>query len=213
MSGTLAIQDGKLIMQGGKLGFCCCPGGCQWFVRWTYSCGTCSDGSYGAKGWSAGIAEKITDPAFFLPPGDYLNTETGEVMRYGRNPAEGAPGIPACGESPAVADLDTATEPTIAAPPCFVIWRHTYGKLRQAGDGTGHYESCEDCLAAAAGMDPDIHFADYAGTDGEEHPAADPDMEPIPDATPGGESQCHDNGISWVCASWETVDIWEKLCP
>ena len=69
MSGTLAMQENKLVMQGGKLGFCCCPGGCQWRVLWTYDCGTCDAGVYGGKGYTVGTPE--LNPGAAVTPGSH----------------------------------------------------------------------------------------------------------------------------------------------
>ena len=115
MSGTLAIQDGKLIMQGGKLGFCCCPSGCQWVVEWDWNCGTCVDpgGVYAGKIYTVGTPYKITSD--LQVPGDYPNFENTVVIRYGANPASD------CGAVPGLGDIDITTQPSVAGR-CYVLW-------------------------------------------------------------------------------------------
>ena len=144
MSGQLAMQVGQLIMQGGQLGFCCCPPtACQWYVDWTWNCGLCSDGTYPAKAYTAGTPQKLTDPATFQTPGD-VTVDGLSVRRYGANPAVGTEGIPPCGDSPAPGDLDTTTQPsgTPSPSPCQVLWVAHYQKLSIYCDCDAHPELC-----------------------------------------------------------------------
>ena len=138
MSGTLAMQENKLVMQGGKLGFCCCPSGpsgCQWRVLWTYDCGSCNDGVYGGKGYTVGTPEVIT--ADIQTPGDYPDSTNEHVMRYGTYPAT------AC-DTPGSGDIDITTQPSCAPTdhPCQMDW---YCTIQQYQDTAFPSTDCADC--------------------------------------------------------------------
>ena len=138
MSGTLAMQENKLVMQGGKLGFCCCPSGpsgCQWRVLWTYDCGTCDAGVYGGKGYTVGTPE--LNPGAAVTPGDYPDSTNEHIMRYGTYPATDC-------DTPGSGDIDTTTQPSCAPTdhPCQVDW---YCTIQQYQDTVFPSTDCADC--------------------------------------------------------------------
>ena len=213
MSGTLAIQDGKLIMQDGKLGFCCCPGGCQWRVLWTYDCGACSDGHYPSKGWTNGMAEKLTEPTAWVPAGDYVSPDGLQVMRYGRMPAAGNGSTPPCGDTPAYEDLDTSTQPdlTPSPSPCLVDW---YGQTASFQDDAFPSTDCADCPSSGMAM-VSGPFDNFISTGPEDAPPAlpnDPDgwIDDTKECTPASPETGVDLG---VCYAEKWIGSATPRCP
>jgi hypothetical protein len=161
MSGQLAMQENKLVMQGGQLGFCCCTTGCQWRVLWTYDCGTCDAGVYGGKGYAVGTPE--LNPGAAVTPGDYPDSTNEHVMRYGANPAS------AC-DTPGTGDIDTTTPPSCAPNdhPCQVDWYCTLQAFQDTSFSSTDCADCPDGSMVAIGSPSD----EFLGTAGEDSPPA-----------------------------------------
>lgn len=195
------MQENKLVMRGGKLGFCCCPTACQWRVLWTYDCGACSDGAYPSKGYVVGTPEKIT--ADFQTPGDYPNEDNTLVMRYGASPAE------AC-DTPAEGDLDLTTQPSVspATNPCLVDWvagAHFWYAPAEADD-------CDTCLSSM--VEDTEHDYFYPLAQGQ------PDTEAITGCPaagdPLGDPACYLNPPlyrKYLCNQMRYTGECRKVCP